>query len=312
MRSRFRFNTLLIALFTATVLPAMHASADEAIRVTYAGSMGVVMDKFIGPSFAGREHLSYQGQGQGAYGMARLLAAQKIVADVFVSVNPGPMDILQQAGMVEQAVPVASTRMVIAYNPKSSYAAAFKNGSDDSAGNAWWRVLQTPGLRFGRTDPAVDPQGQNIIFTLQLAEKYYQQPGLAKNVLGDIENPQQVFMEGSLLTRLEAGQLDAASGYESATISAKLPYVALPDQINLSNPDYAKEWYETVSFQIHGRDGKDSIVRAQALVFYAAVLKNAPNPEAARKFVSFLQSAEGQALFKQNGYGQPKGDALYH
>src|SRR5450830_1634364 len=77
MRSRFRFNTLLIALFTATVLPAMHASADEAIRVTYAGSMGVVMDKFIGPSFAGREHLSYQGQGQGAYGMARLLAAQK-------------------------------------------------------------------------------------------------------------------------------------------------------------------------------------------------------------------------------------------
>jgi molybdate/tungstate transport system substrate-binding protein len=311
------FPSLLIALLstaaiTASIMAPSTARADTPIRITYAGSMGVVMDKFIGPAFAAREHRDYQGQGQGAYGMARLLAAKKIVADVFVSVNPGPMEILKQAGMVDQAVPVASTRMVIAYNPKSAYAAQFQNGSNGNTNAAWWRVLQTPGLRFGRTDAAVDPQGQNIIFTLMLAEKYYQQPGLAKSVLGDVDNPQQVFVEGSLLSRLEAGQLDAASGYESATISAKLPYVSLPDQINLSNPVYAKDWYDTVSFQIRAHDGKESTVRPQALVFYAAVLKNAPDPEAAKKFVVFLQSPEGQALFKQNGYGQPKGEALYH
>lgn len=299
-------TTLKRLALTAALLPAFHVHAETPVRITYAGSMGVVMDKFIGPAFAAREHVEYQGQGQGAYGMARLLASKKIVADVFVSVNPGPMEILKQAGLVDQAVPVASTRMVIAYNPKSQYAAQFKANPAN-----WWQVLKTPGLRFGRTDPAVDPQGQNIIFTMQLAEKYYQQPGLAEAILGPLENPQQVFGEGGLLTRLEAGQLDAASGYESATISAKLPYVALPDQINLSNPGYAKDWYDSVSFPITGRDGKTSTVHPQALVFYAAVLKNAPSPEAAKHFVSFLQSADGQALFKQNGYGQPKGDALY-
>ena len=101
---------------------ALSAHAESAIHVTYAGSMGVVMDKALGPAFAEREHLTYQGQGEGAYGMARLLASKKVVADVFVSITPGPIEVLQKAGLVGQAVPVASTRRVIAYNPKGAFA----------------------------------------------------------------------------------------------------------------------------------------------------------------------------------------------
>lgn len=290
------------------------ARAADDIRVTYAGSMGVVMDKYLGPAFAKDQHLTYQGQGQGAYGMARLLASKKVVADVFVSITPGPMDILKQAGLINDAVPVASTRMVITYNPKSKFAPAFeaakKAGPKDSA--AWWKVLQSPGLAFGRTDPINDPQGQNIIFTMLLAEKYYQQPGLAHRVLGDVQNDKQVFAEGGLLTRLESGQVDAASGYESATISAKLPYIALPDEINLSNPAMSKDWYDKVSFQVKDANGQEKTLHTQPLVFYAAVLANAPDAEQGRKFIAFMQSPAGQNLLKQNGYGEPKGGALYH
>lgn len=287
---------------------ALSAQAEDKIQVTYAGSMGVVMDKALGPAFAQREHVAYQGQGQGAYGMAHLLASKKLVADVFVSITPGPIEVLKQAGLVDQAVPVASTRMVIAYTPKSRFAAALQAASQGA--QPWWQVLKTPGLRFGRTDAATDPQGQNIIFTLKLAEKYYRQPGLAKAVLGEDQNPDQVFAEGGLLTRLESGQVDAASGYESATLSAKLPYIALPDEINLSNPGFAHDWYDTVSLSLPGKDGTPHVLTPQPLVFYAAVLKNAPDPARATAFVSYLQSADGQALFKANGYGQPKGSAL--
>ncbi|WP_455921090.1 extracellular solute-binding protein [Pseudomonas putida] len=287
---------------------ALAAHAEDRIQVTYAGSMGVVMDKALGPAFAQREHVAYQGQGQGAYGMARLLASKKVVADVFVSITPGPIEVLKQAGLVEQAVPVASTRMVIAYNPKSRFAEQLQAASQGT--QPWWKVLQAPGLRFGRTDAATDPQGQNIIFTFKLAEAYYQQPGLAKAVLGDDQNPEQVFGEGGLLSRLESGQVDAASGYESATLSAKLPYVALPDQINLSNPAYAHDWYDTVSLNLPGKDGAPQVIKPQPLVFYAAVLKNAPDPARAEAFVRYLQSADGQAQFKANGYGAPKGPAL--
>lgn len=305
--------TMTLALCVgATMVMTAQAHADETFRVAYAGSMGVVMDKALGPAFAQREHVTYQGQGEGAYGLARLLASGRSTADVFVSITPGPMAILKDAGLIDEAVPVASTRMVIAYNPKGRFGEAFRLAGTDAAHPAWWKVLQTPGLRFGRTDPATDPQGQNIVFTLMLAQKYYDQAGLAQSVLGDIRNPQQVFGEGGLLTRLEAGQVDAASGYESATRSARLPYVALPDEINLSNPTFSKTWYDTVSFSLPAADGKEKVVRPQPLVFYAAKLKNAAHPKAADDFLSFMTSAQGQQLFDENGYGKPKGDALYH
>jgi molybdate/tungstate transport system substrate-binding protein len=302
---------LLGVTLVSLLLSASPTHAADDFRVTYAGSMGVVMDKALGPAFARIEQVNYQGQGQGAYGMANLLASKKVVADVFVSITPGPIAVLQKAGLVDKAEPVASTSMVIAYNPKGRYAEAFRAASENpTQAQPWWEVLQTPALRFGRTDPLTDPQGQNIIFTLMLASRYYDQPDLAKKVLGKIRNPEQVFAEGGLLTRLEAGQVDAASGYESATRSAGLPYIKLPDEINLSNPEMEADWYNKVSFDITDPQGTRKALHTQPLVFYAAGLKNAPHPELAQKFITFMQSPEGQALLEKNGYDRPKGGTL--
>ena len=298
---------LAVAMGAAWSVSAMATD----IRVTYAGSMGKVMDESLGPAFA-REHKgNYQGQGQGAYGMARLLASKKIAADVFVSITPGPMQILKDAGLIETAVPVASTSMVIAYSPKGQYAQQFAAAA--KAGDAsWLDVLATPGVRFGRTDPVNDPKGQNIVFTLLLAEKYYNKPGIADKIMGGVQNPAQTHLEGGLLARLESGQVDAAAGYESEVISAHLPYVALPDEVNLSNPADAKKWYDTVSFTLKDSKGEEKTLHTQPLVYYAAVLKNAPNGEkAGQAFVDFMLSKAGQSLYKQNGYAAPKGDALY-
>ncbi|ORM72721.1 ABC transporter substrate-binding protein [Pantoea wallisii] len=297
-------------LLTAAAGACLNVQAATDIRVTYAGSMGKVMDRALGPAFAQKTGGNYEGQGQGAYGMARLLASKKVTADVFVSITPGPMQILKDAGLIDSARPVASTSMVIAYSPKGKFAQQFAqvHGSDAS----WLKVLATPGVMFGRTDPVNDPKGQNIIFTLLLAEKYYHQPGIADKILGGYQNPTQTHLEGGLLARLESGQVDAAAGYESEVISAHLPYVTLPDAINLSNPAMAQQWYNTVSFSVKDSAGKDKVLHTQPLVYYAAVLKNAPHGAAAGEaFVDFMLSQPGQALLKQNGYAAPKGDALY-
>ena len=305
-----QIKTLTALLLTGAAGFSLQAQANTDIRVTYAGSMGKVMDQSLGPAFAKQNDGKYEGQGQGAYGMARLLASKKITADVFVSITPGPMQILKDAGLIDDAVPVASTSMVVAYSPKGKFAQQFAQAKGTDA--SWLKVLATPGIKFGRTDPINDPKGQNIIFTLLLAEKYYKEPGVADKILGGYQNPAQTHLEGGLLARLESGQVDAAAGYESEVISAHLPYVALPDEINLSNPDMAKQWYDTVSFSVKDSTGKDKELHTQPLVYYAAVLKNAPHGTAAGKaFVDFMLSQPGQALFKQNGYAAPKGGAVY-
>src|SRR5882757_10576520 len=173
--------------------------------------------------------------------------------------------------------------MVIAYSPKSKFLPEFEAAAQGKKN--WYELLQTPGLRFGRTDPATDPQGQNIIFTMLLAENFYRRPGLADKILGGYQNPQQIFTEPSLLSRLEAGQIDASSGYLSATISHRLPFIPLPDEINLSNPDMDAKWYKTVQFTITLPSGKQSTLSTQPLVFYAAVPKDSKQPALAEKFV---------------------------
>nr|WP_275578236.1 extracellular solute-binding protein [Dyella mobilis] len=274
------------------------------MRVAYAGSMGVVMDGSAGPSFAQAHHAAYQGIGQGSYALARLLASHQLQADVFVAITPGPMQLLKQAGMVTQAVPVASTQMVISYSPHSRFAADFSAAAQGRKN--WYDVLSEPGLRLGRTDPAVDPQGANVLLTLQLAADYYHRPDLLQKIAGAPQNPAQIFTEASLMSRLEAGQIDAAISYLSAAQSHHLPTISLPDEINLGDPAMQGPWYDRAAIKLD--NGKT--LKVQPLVFYAAVLGDARQPQLARDFVALLQSAQGQALFRDHGYSPPRGNAL--
>ena len=108
-----------------TVATAM-AAETPVLRVAYAGSMGAVMDRALGPAFAKVQHVQYQGIGQGSYALAHLVASKQLRVDVFVAITPGPIRVLQMAGLVDHAVPVASTRMVVVYSPGSRFAADFK------------------------------------------------------------------------------------------------------------------------------------------------------------------------------------------
>ncbi len=297
-----------LGLAQACMAPLAQAAA-QALQVAYAGSMGAVMDKGLGPAIERSDGVQFQGRGAGAFGLAHLLASRQIRADVFVSITPGPMQVVQRAGLAGPAQPIASTEMVIAYSPQGPHASAF---ADAAAGRrAWYEVLERPGMRFGRTDPATDPQGRNIVFAMLLAERYYRKPGLARRLLGDFTgNTTQIFSEPSLLSRLESGQIDASSGYLSSVISHKLPYIRLPAQVNLSDPGMAAKWYDTVHFSIPGPDGKPKRLSIEPLVFYAAALGNAPNPAGARAFVELLRSEQGQALLHSYGYSRPKGSVL--
>ncbi|OYV58791.1 MAG: hypothetical protein B7X01_03470, partial [Acidiphilium sp. 21-62-4] len=65
-------SAVLIAALAAAPLAA---HADGKMTVAYAGSMGVVMDHGLGPSFTKQTGVAYQGIGQGALALAHLLAA---------------------------------------------------------------------------------------------------------------------------------------------------------------------------------------------------------------------------------------------
>jgi molybdate/tungstate transport system substrate-binding protein len=302
-----RRRLLQLAILTLTLSGAfagLVAGAGESmtpLQVACAGSMGSMMDGGIRPAIAKALRAELQGRAQGSTGLANLIVAGSIRPDVFISVTPGPMRTVLKAGKAERAIPSARTEMVIAYSPKSQYAAALSKSGDPGA-TPWWQILETPGFRFGRTDLNTDPQGLNIIFVMQLAERYYHQRGLAEKILGPQINPRQIFQEPQLMARLQAGQLDASSAYKTQPAALGLPFLSLPREVNLGSASMEKE-YQQATVVLNGKAHQPS-----PLVFYAAVLNDAPQPKLARRFLVWLQGPEARQILSRYHYDDP-GDA---
>lgn len=294
-----QFGLLAAAgVLTGLIAGAGATESKTPLQVAYAGSMGSLMDGGVRPAIAKALGAEMQGRAQGATGLANLIVAGSIRPDVFISVTPGPMRAVLKAGKATRAIPIARTEMVIAYSPRSQYAAALAKANQPGA-KPWWQILETPGLRFGRTDPNTDPQGLNIIFMMQLAALYYHQPSLTDKVLGPQINPRQIFQEPEVMARLQAGQLDASSAYKTQPAALGLPFLSLPGEINLGSASMEKE-YQKTSVTLNGK-----VHRPSPLIFYAAVLKDAPQPKLADRFLAWLHGNEARQILAHYHYDGP-------
>ena len=293
---------LTFAAMTALAGLPLHLLADELapLEISYAGSMGSMMEGPIKSAAARTLKIDFHGRAQGSSALAQLIVGGSIRSDVFVPVTPGPALTVLRAGKAGSAQPIAHTEMVIAYSPKSKFASRFEaaaKGKEDL-----WKILVEPGLRFGRTDPVTDPQGRNIIFTVMLAAKVTRQADLVKKVLGPAINEKQIFTEPTVMARLQSGELDAASAYKIQPGPLNLPFVPLPAAINLSSQNVRTE-HPDVALSVGGK----SYV-PEPLIYYAAVLKDAPNAKGAAAFVEWLKGEEAQTILRKYNY-DPPGDA---
>jgi molybdate transport system substrate-binding protein len=259
--------TLLGVLALAVALAGANrrATAGEPLNVLYAGSLVQLMENGVRPAFDSASGDHFQGFAGGSKQLAREIASRLRPADVFVSSNPKVNAALTGAahGAWESwYVAFAQSPLVIGYSRVSRYAADFGR-------KPWYRVLLEPGIRIGRTDPQLDPKGALTLRLLQRAETFYHLPGLTQRVLGAPENPAQVLPEDALVGRLQTGLVDAGFFYSTETADADIPTVTLPAAI------------------------------APKAVYTVTILRDAPHPAAAARFVAFLLGPSGrQALVK--------------
>ena len=252
------------ALFLAS---AATASASGTVNVLYAGSLVNLMEHGIGPAFDRATGDEFQGYAGGSAGLANQIKGKLRHGDVFISANPKVNDSLMGAAngdWVSWYVSFAQSPLVIGYNGDSRFAGDFKT-------KPWYEVLQEPGIRIGRTDAKLDPKGALTLALMKQAETVYKMPGLSQKILGAPENPAQVLPEETLVGRLQSGQLDVGFFYSTETADAKIPTIALPPEVALK------------------------------AVYTVTILHDAPNPDGAADFVSYLLGGEGRSLLKEHG-----------
>src|SRR6266480_609877 len=266
------------------------------VQVLYAGSLGAVLEKSVGPEFEKSSGFTYQGEGQGSLGAAKMIADGLRSPDVFISADAAVNDkvlMTPNKKLTDWYVTFASSAIVLGYNPNSKFKSLFEQAK---AGKIpWHEALKTPGVKLGRTDPNLDPKGYRTLFLFHLAESYYHRNDLV-SLLGEPTDPAQIFPEPELLIRMESGQLDAAFFYRHEVVSHKVPFIELPNQINQSDPSLAALYKE----QKFTTD-KGVTITATPIVFTVTIPRTAKNVPAAVAFVRFLLAGKGRNLIEQYG-----------
>lgn len=271
----------------------MSGTAD----VAYAGSLQLLNEKVLGPGFTTQSGATYQGRGGGAIGLSKEIASGLITPNVFESIGGKPITALEPK-LTSWYVQLASSPIVVAYNPNTSFAPQLKAIAQGTKPlSDLYTLMSTPGFTLGRTNPNTDPQGQAFAEMVQLAQSTLHLPaGTAQKVLGALVNPAQVFAETALESRLQSGQLDAASAFLSQAIQLHLPYITLPSSINFGDPALASS-YAAASLTL----SSGATVHGVPLVVDVSALGHT-NSAAADAFVAYLLSPAARAAFKTAGY----------
>jgi molybdate/tungstate transport system substrate-binding protein len=266
------------------------------VFVIYAGSLVKTFESTLGPIFKKETGYSYFGEGKGSGQIANMILDGQRRPDVFISAGTTPILKLidHNPALAHWLVKFASAEMVIAYSPNSSF---FNNLEKARKGQIpWYEVLSNDSLRFRRTDPELDPKGYYMIITAKLANLHYNDKKIKDKILGEDRNPDQILPEETLNTVLEFGQIDAIAAYKHEAVARGLPYIKLPQEINLSNVTFSN-FYRQGSYTL--RSGQT--IYGEPIFFSQTILETRRDTDASIAFVKFLLSEKGQYILKTNG-----------
>ncbi len=93
------------------------------------------------------------------------------------------------------------------------------------------------------------------------------------------------------------GSVDAMLLYVTAALDNHLPYIQLPDAIDLSNPAYAAA-YRTASYT----NPLGQTFLGTPAIYSITIPVAAANPQAAADFVAYVLSEAGRTAIKRHGF----------
>jgi molybdate/tungstate transport system substrate-binding protein len=278
----------------AAVRPAGAEPAGKLV-IFHAGSLSVPMAGIEKAFEARYPKVDVLREAAGSQKCARKISELKRPCDIMAAADYKVIDKLLIPEYAVWNVKFASNRMVLCYTDQSTFAGKL------TAEN-WFEILADSQVSWGHADPNVDPCGYRSLMVLQLAENYYQKPGLAARLLKNrpLRNVRPKSVE--LISLLETGNLDYAWEYRSVAIQHHLRYLELPAEINLG--DYCfDELYQKAAVEVSGKKpGTKMTIRGKSITYGITLLKKAPNREAAIAFLAFLLDPQGGlAILKKCG-----------
>lgn len=288
---RSAISLLLILILTLT--PWAGCSPKPKLPIFYAGSLAIPFAQVSEEFNKLYPEVEILSEGAGSQTTIRKVTELGRECGIIASADYTIIPQLMFPQYADWYITFACNRMVIAYSDKSRFA-------DEIDKDNWYHILQREGVKYGRGDPDQDPCGYRTLMVWQLAEDFYNVPGLYGKLYGadgDIMRPKSV----DLIALLESGDLDYAFEYSSVAAQHKLNFVDLPPQIDLSSEQF-QDYYARAEVKVKGeKPGEFLTIKGKPIVYGVTIPKNFPRQKIAIAWVVFLLSPEGRAIMEASG-----------
>jgi len=300
MHQAFSKRSLVSILLTVLLIAAigiLPAAAGEKVIIFHAGSLTVPLAKIEKDFEAANPGIDVLREAGGSTKMARMISELGKPADIMASADFKVIDKTLIPEYADWNIRFATNQLVLCYTDKSRYA-------DKIDADNWYEILAKKDVVWGHSDPNLDPCGYRSLMVLQLAEKYYNKPGLYDRLIANRPEKNVRPKSVELVSLLKTGNMDYAWEYLSVAVQHELKYVKLDDHINLGNYNFDK-FYAQAQVKVTGKKPGTWITRTGKSCTYGITqVKSAPNPDAATRFLEYMLSADG-GLKVLKEMGQP-------
>jgi molybdate/tungstate transport system substrate-binding protein len=279
----------------ALVVAASGCHAREELVVVQAASLARALGE-VGDAFA-RENpgVRIRADVGGSQVQARKVADLGLAADVVALADADVIERLLVPARAGWVVQFATSSLVLAHLAHSRF-------TDEVTTANWPDVLTRPGVRLGLADPDLAPIGYRTLLAWQLAGRRRGRADLESALAAHVAPEHRVADEGALWALLPSRAVDYVFVYRSTAEDHRLKTTALADEESLGRPELAS-LYASASVPVRmRRDAPPVAVQGAPLWFGVTIPRDAPHPELARRWVSFLLSKVADAPLLRAGF----------
>jgi molybdate/tungstate transport system substrate-binding protein len=298
MMRGYMLKVLLSAALVACIgVGGVSAEPSGKLVIFHAGSLSVpfaAMEKAFEAKYPNVDILREAG---GSTKMARLISEVGKPADIMASADFVVINKNLVPKFATWNVRFASNQLVLTYTDKAKYA-------DEINEKNWDEILQRKDVVWGHSDPNLDPCGYRSLMVLQLAEKFYNKPGLYDALIANRPKKNVRPKSVELISLMQSGNMDYAWEYLSVAVQHGLKYITLDDHINLGNYKMTP-FYKQARVTVSGKKPGTTIERVGKSITYGiTMLDTAQNKEAAEAFLEYMFAKDG-GLAVLKSMGQP-------
>lgn len=310
---------ILVFVLASTSFSGCIEDSRTPLKVFHAGSLSVPLSTIESEFEGANSNVDVRREASGSVDAVKKITDLGKKADVLASADYSLIETMMMPEYASWGILFARNEMVLAYTDESQ-------GHNGINSTNWQDILRQSGVKIGFSDPNSDPCGYRALMVIKLHELYISHDNLFQDLIvnnsaftqtkvnnswelnapSDQKPANNIVIrpkETDLVALLEVHTIDYLFIYKSIAVQhadSGMKYIELDQRENLGNHSMDDSYGVVSVVKNYGTEGA-KLVKGRSIVYGLTIPKCSEHPDLALKFVEFILSDKGRAVFQNCG-----------